>query len=162
MLKKVLMASTVIFLLAGCSDDASSSVQKSEAQKSSKPKNEVAKSEANINKVVEDSEAKEVVASVTLGAVADEVASVVDDAVVVIDTAKLYVACAGCHGVAGEKAALGKSQIIKGWSEEKTMQALKGYQDGSYGGAMKGLMKGQVDGKSDAELEALAKMIAGF
>lgn len=159
MLKKVLMASTVILLLAGCSDDASSSVQKSEAQKSSKPKNEVAKSEANINKVVEDSKAKEVVASATLGAVADEVARVVDDAV---DTTKLYVACAGCHGVAGEKAALGKSQIIKGWSEEKTMQALKGYQDGSYGGAMKGLMKGQVDGKSDAELEALAKMIAGF
>jgi len=37
--------------------------------------------------------------------------------------------------------------------------SLKGYKDGSYGGAMKGLMKGQVAKYSDAELEAFAQTI---
>lgn len=70
--------------------------------------------------------------------------------------------CAGCHGAAGEKAALGKSQVIKGWPVEKTVAALKGYKDGSYGGAMKGVMKGQVARLSDADIDALAKQIAAF
>ena len=71
-------------------------------------------------------------------------------------------ACAGCHGANGEKAALGKSQIIKGWPVEKSVEALKGYKDGSYGGAMKGVMKGQVARLSDADIEDLAKQIAAF
>lgn len=70
--------------------------------------------------------------------------------------------CAGCHGAAGEKPALGKSQVIKGWPVEKTVAALKGYKDGSYGGAMKGVMKGQVARLSDGDIEALAKQIAAF
>lgn len=31
------------------------------------------------------------------------------------DGATLFKACAACHGASAEKAALGKSQIIKGW-----------------------------------------------
>ena len=69
-------------------------------------------------------------------------------------------ACAGCHGANGEKAALGKSQIIKGWDVAKTTAALKGYKDGSYGGAMKGVMKGQVARLSDADIQALAEHIS--
>ena len=70
--------------------------------------------------------------------------------------------CAACHGAAGEKPALGKSQIIKGWAVEKTVAALNGYKDGSYGGAMKGVMKGQVARLSDADIQDLATQISKF
>lgn len=74
----------------------------------------------------------------------------------------LYKPCAGCHGANAEKAALGKSQIIKGWDVAKTTAALKGYKNGSYGGAMKGVMKGQVATLDDAKIAELAKYIAGL
>lgn len=78
------------------------------------------------------------------------------------DGAAIYKACAGCHGANGEKAALGKSQIIKGWDVAKTELALKGYKDGSYGGAMKGVMKGQVARLSDADIKAVSEHIASL
>jgi len=71
-----------------------------------------------------------------------------------------YAKCAGCHGANGEKAALGKSKIIKDMSKAEFISALKGYKDGSYGGPMKGLMKGQVATLSDADMEAIAGKIA--
>lgn len=73
-----------------------------------------------------------------------------------------YASCAGCHGADGSKKALGKSASIKGWSADKTIAALKGYKDGSYGGAMKGVMKGQVAKLSDADIADLAAQIAKF
>ncbi len=76
------------------------------------------------------------------------------------DGAALYKKCAGCHGANGEKAALGKSQVIKGWEESKTVTALKGYKDGTYGGVMKGVMKGQVASLNDEQIESIAKFIA--
>lgn len=75
------------------------------------------------------------------------------------DGADIYKKCAGCHGVNAEKKALGKSQVIKGWDASKTIAALKGYKDGTYGGPMKALMKGQVASLKDAEIEAVAKYI---
>ncbi len=75
------------------------------------------------------------------------------------DGADIYKKCAGCHGTTGEKKALGKSAAIKGWEAKKTVAALKGYKDGTYGGAMKGLMKGQVSSLDDAQIEAVAKFI---
>ena len=75
------------------------------------------------------------------------------------DGAALYKACAACHGASGEKKALGKSEVITGWEASKTVAALNGYKDGTYGGAMKGLMKGQVKALDDAQIEALAKYI---
>ncbi|MCK9490628.1 MAG: c-type cytochrome [Sulfurimonas sp.] len=75
------------------------------------------------------------------------------------DGAALYKSCVACHGASGEKKALGKSEVITGWEASKTIAALKGYQDGTYGGAMKGLMKGQVKSLDDAQIEALAKHI---
>jgi cytochrome c len=80
--------------------------------------------------------------------------------VVAADGASLFNKCAGCHGTTGEKKALGKSAIIKGWDTEKTVAALKGYKDGTYGAAMKGLMKGQVASMDDAQIESVAKYIA--
>jgi len=79
---------------------------------------------------------------------------------VAADGASLYKKCAGCHGVNGEKKALNKSKVITGWSADKTIAALKGYKDGSYGGPMKGLMKGQVATYSDADIEKVAAHVA--
>ena len=68
-------------------------------------------------------------------------------------------ACVGCHGANFEKAALGKSKIVKDMTKENIVAALKGYKDGSYGGAMKGVMKGQVAALSDADIDAIATQI---
>ncbi len=70
--------------------------------------------------------------------------------------------CASCHGASAEKSALGKSQIIKGWDVAKVEAALKGYKNGSYGGAMKGVMKGQVMRLSDTDIADLAQQISKF
>jgi len=72
-----------------------------------------------------------------------------------VDTA----ACIGCHGANFEKVALGKSKIVKDMSKADIITALKGYKDGSYGGAMKGVMKGQADKLSDADIETIATQI---
>ncbi len=76
--------------------------------------------------------------------------------------AALYKKCAGCHGAKGEKKALGKSKVIGGTAAADTVKALKGYKDGSFGGAQKGLMKGQVATLSDADIEALGAYIEGL
>ena len=70
-------------------------------------------------------------------------------------------ACAGCHGQHFEKVAMGKSKVVKDMSEADILISLKGYKDGTYGGAMKGLMKGQVANLSDADMAAMAKSIKG-
>jgi len=91
-------------------------------------------------------------------------ATKVEESVVIaeVDGSVLYKTCASCHGQNGEKQALNKSQIIKGWESSKTVAALKGYKDGTYGGAMKAMMKGQVAKLSDAEIAAVAKHISGL
>lgn len=76
------------------------------------------------------------------------------------DGAALYKKCASCHGAQGEKPALGKSKIIKDLSAAQITTALKGYKDGSYGGAQKALMKGQVASLNDAQIDALAAHIS--
>jgi cytochrome c553 len=70
-----------------------------------------------------------------------------------------YKACVGCHGQNFEKAALGKSKIVKDMSADEVKVALHGYKDGSYGGPMKGLMKGQVTTLSDADIEEIAAKV---
>jgi cytochrome c553 len=79
------------------------------------------------------------------------------------DGAALFAKCAGCHGQKGEKAALGKSAIIKGQDAAKTVEELNGYKAGTldkYG--MSTLMKGQVASMSDADIKAVADYIAGL
>ena len=78
------------------------------------------------------------------------------------DGAALFKKCVSCHGASAEKAALGKSQVIKGWDAAKTVEALKGYKAGTYGGPMKTVMKGQVAALSDADMQALGDYIAGL
>jgi cytochrome c553 len=76
--------------------------------------------------------------------------------------ADLYSKCASCHGSMGEKKALGKSKVINTMTEEEIVIALKGYKDGSYGGAMKGLMKGQVSKLADNDISTLAAHITNL
>lgn len=76
-----------------------------------------------------------------------------------VNGAKLFASCVSCHGQKAEKKALGQSQIIAGWEKQKTIDALHGYKNDTYGGAMKGIMKGQVTSKSDEDIEALATYI---
>jgi len=45
-------------------------------------------------------------------------------------------------------------------SKEEIVTALKGYKDGSYGGAMKALMKGQVAAYDDTQIETVSAFIA--
>ncbi|WP_345993088.1 c-type cytochrome [Sulfurimonas sp. HSL-1716] len=75
------------------------------------------------------------------------------------DGAAVYKKCAGCHGAKGEKHALGKSKIINTFTKSEIVAAIKGYQDGTYGGAMKGVMKGQVKNMSEADIKAVADLI---
>ena len=75
------------------------------------------------------------------------------------DGKALYTKCVACHGVKAEKKALNKGQIIQGWDKAKLVASMKGYKDGSYGGAMKGLMKGQLATYDDAKIEAVAEYI---
>jgi len=75
----------------------------------------------------------------------------------------LYTKCASCHGAKGEKPALGKSQVIAGWKEAKTLEALKGYKAGTRNTkGMGALMKGQTAALNDKDMKALAKYIAAL
>lgn len=182
--------SVATLLLVGCSDNKQNSntaqntptqnVIKEEVKKSATEIKDEAKTVVNeakdaVTNIKEELETKvqEAQNSQVASDIKDDASKVIqdvsskaqeikDEATSSLDGAKLFVSCAGCHGTNAQNAALGKSQIIKGWDEAKTLEALKGYKDGSYGGAMKGMMKSQVDNKSDEELEALAKYIANL
>jgi cytochrome c553 len=77
-----------------------------------------------------------------------------------VDAAVLFTKCAGCHGMKGEKHALGQSNVIAGQSKEELVKKIEGYQKGTYGGAMKGLMAGQVKNLTPEEVDALADYIS--
>ncbi|DAB31860.1 MAG TPA: cytochrome C [Sulfurospirillum sp. UBA11407] len=87
------------------------------------------------------------------------VATLFATALMANDGAALYKKCAVCHGAMGEKKALGKSEVIAGWDAQKIEQSLKGYQDGSYGGALKGTMKAQVKGLNEEQIKTLSAYI---
>jgi len=79
------------------------------------------------------------------------------------DGGALFQKCAACHGAKGEKAALGKSEVIAGWKSDKVLDALKGYKAGTRNTkGMGALMKGQTAALSDADMKALADHIAGL
>lgn len=100
-------------------------------------------------------------ASTLVSSVKDSTAYLVESVIPdKIDGKALYASCIGCHGANGEKKALGKSAAIQGWNAQKTMDALNGYSDGSYGGALKSMMKSQADKLTRAEKEAIAEHIS--
>ena len=75
------------------------------------------------------------------------------------DGATAYKKCSSCHGANGEKAALGKSKIIKDMTKDDFIASMKGYQDGTYGGAQKALMVAQVKDMSEETIKEIADLI---
>jgi len=148
---KIILSTVVALFLLGCGESKSTS---HEVKNEVTPKNEVVKTVVVAEKKVAPKQQKVVVAEkkVTPAKTKETDAKV--------DGAQLFSACAGCHGVHGEKKALGKSQVIGGWEASTVVTVLKGYKEGTYGGAMKAVMKGQASKLSSAEIDALAKHIA--
>ncbi|MDR0666414.1 MAG: c-type cytochrome [Campylobacteraceae bacterium] len=75
---------------------------------------------------------------------------------------KLFMTCMPCHGAKAEKSAVNKSQIINKWSKEQILNALKGYKDGTYGGAFKAQMIPTAKRLSDADMEELSAYIVNL
>jgi cytochrome c553 len=74
--------------------------------------------------------------------------------------ADVYEKCVVCHGKTGERVALGgKSKVIKDMSKADIVASLKGYQDGTYGGAMKAMMVQHTKDLTAADIEAIANQI---
>ncbi|MFT7859940.1 MAG: c-type cytochrome [Sulfurimonas sp.] len=178
---KIVLSTVLALFLLGCSDEqkqttttetVATATQKVEKQAAPEIKAEAPKAETAVveEKVQEetpkvDAPKEETVVAETqkvVEEVKETVTKEVKEAVAEtsIDGGQLFAKCAACHGQNGEKPALGKSKVIKGWSEEKVLNALHGYKDGTYGGAMKGVMKSQVGSYSEDELKVLAKHIS--
>ena len=75
---------------------------------------------------------------------------------------QLFAKCISCHGPFAEKSALSRSQIIRGWNQEKIINALNGYKDDSYGGEMKQIMKSQIGSYSQEEIKRVAEYISNL
>ncbi len=163
--KELLMALSVsVLLLGGCVDSSTGAAaradmegsdgHKAEAKvekKAEAPKAEK-KAETAVKKEAKAEVAKKEEPKVQENAPAEEKKA---PATAEVNTAT----CAGCHGANFENHAMGKSKIVKDMTKADIITALKGYKDGSYGGAMKGVMKGQADPLNDAQIEAIANKI---
>ncbi|WP_295013708.1 c-type cytochrome [Sulfuricurvum sp.] len=137
------------FLLIGCSD--------------SKPTEAPATSEMTAPIEVNQTASIETNASVSTPPVTATPSAPVAVETAAIDASALFAQkCVSCHGAKGEKSALNKSQIIANFSEAQVKEALKGYQNGTYGKEMKALMQGQAKGLNDAQIDALAKYISAL
>ncbi|HEX5329996.1 c-type cytochrome [Sulfuricurvum sp.] len=135
------------FLLIGCSD--------------SKPTEAPVTSETTAPIEVNQTASIETNASVSTPPVTATPSTPVAVETAAIDASALFAQkCVSCHGAKAEKAALNKSQIIANFNEAQVKEALKGYQNGTYGKEMKALMQGQAKGLNDAQIDALAKYIS--
>jgi len=70
-------------------------------------------------------------------------------------------ACAACHGQNFEKAAMGKSKVVKDMTHAEIEASLLSYKNtpGFGHSPMKGAMAGQVKRFSDADLKAFSQTI---
>ena len=158
---KILISAALALFLVGCSSES-----KQEAKEvATQTKESVTQSvkEAKSEAVQKAQEIKSDV-SAKVEEVKKEVATKVEDVKQAVSTqtsaSTLYQPCAGCHGMDASKAALGKSQIIKGWDVKKIADALHGYKAGTYGREMKGLMAGQTSKLSDEDIKILSEYIS--
>jgi len=170
-MKLILSIALTLFLL-GCSDDEAVANRADEATKAAevvvkKAMQETQTAAAQTQNAVAD--VKKVVDETTKEAVAEikeatlEASLIVEEVVVsTVSGVDLYKACAGCHGQKAEKAALGKSQILQGWSAAKIAASLHGYKEGTYGGSTKALMNAQAAKLSDADIQAVSEYISGL
>src|SRR5574344_1282779 len=162
MKKGLIVVATSLLLFVGCTED------KKETKEQVAPKQEttqVVEKKAEEVKVEVKSEEKKVEEKVEPKAEpkveekSEEPKQVVE-ATTEISGEALFKTCASCHGLKGEKEALGKSQAITGWDKNRVIKALNGYKDGTYGGVMKNLMKTHVETKTPEQIEVLADYIS--
>ena len=152
MKKGIAVVATSLLLFVGCAED------KKEAKEQVTPKQEVTQNveekakEVKTEVKVEEKKVEE--------AKSEEPKQVNETASNELNAETLFKTCASCHGLKGEKEALGKSQVITGWDKDRVIKALNGYKDGSYGGVMKNLMKTHVETKTPEQIEVLADYIS--
>ena len=152
MKKGIAIVATSLLLFVGCTED------KKEAKEQVTPKQEVTQNveekakEVKTEVKVEEKKAEE--------AKSEEPKQANETASNDLNAETLFKTCASCHGLKGEKEALGKSQVITGWDKDRVIKALNGYKDGSYGGVMKNLMKTHVETKTPEQIEVLADYIS--
>ena len=152
MKKGIAVVATSLLLFVGCTEE------KKETQEQVTPKQEVTQNveekakEVKTEVKVEEKKAEE--------AKSEEPKQVNETASNELNAETLFKTCASCHGLKGEKEALGKSQVITGWDKDRVIKALNGYKDGSYGGVMKNLMKTHVETKTPEQIEVLADYIS--
>ena len=152
MKKGIAIVATSLLLFVGCTED------KKEAKEQVAPKQEVTQNveekakEVKTEVKVEEKKAEE--------AKSEEPKQANETASNELNAETLFKTCASCHGLKGEKEALGKSQVITGWDKDRVIKALNGYKDGSYGGVMKNLMKTHVETKTPEQIEVLADYIS--
>ena len=152
MKKGIAIVATSLLLFVGCTED------KKEAKEQVTPKQEVTQNveekakEVKTEVKVEEKKVEE--------AKSEEPKQVNETASNELNAETLFKTCASCHGLKGEKEALGKSQVITGWDKDRVIKALNGYKDGSYGGVMKNLMKTHVETKTPGQIEVLADYIS--
>jgi len=70
-----------------------------------------------------------------------------------------YQKCVSCHGVNGEKEAIGTSRAINTLSQEEVKNALTGYANDTYGGKFKNLKRGMARTLSKEDIDALSVYI---
>jgi cytochrome c553 len=73
---------------------------------------------------------------------------------------KVFKRCIPCHGAKANLNAVGKSQDISKWSEESIANSLKGYKDGTYGGAMKATMTSLLKTLNQQDITDVASYIS--
>lgn len=163
----ILLSVAVSLLLLGCSEEKSNEVEK-KIEKSVEVVEEKIeiieeKTEAIEEEVEQKAEVVEEEVEQKVEVIKEEAQALKAEVVAVVEQktgADIYKTCASCHGQKAEKVAMGKSQVIQGWDEDKIVAALKGYKDGSYGGVMKTLMKGQASKLSDEDMKRVAEYIS--
>jgi cytochrome c553 len=156
MKKGIAIVATSLLLFVGCTED------KKEAKEQVTPKQEVTQNvEEKAKEVKTEVKVEEKKAEEAKQAKIEQKAEQVNEtASNELNAETLFKTCASCHGLKGEKEALGKSQVITGWDKDRVIKALNGYKDGSYGGVMKNLMKTHVETKTPEQIEVLADYIS--
>lgn len=154
MKKQIILMAALTLVLTACGQDAEKAVDSGKAVvETGKAVVEKGKSVVESGeKAVE--EVKEIIAPKTEAPVAEKTAGV--------DGKAVYGACAGCHGAQGEKKALSVGAVIAGQSKDDLVMKMKGYKDGSYGGAMKATMAPMLANLNDDEIAAVAEYISSM
>lgn len=147
---KIIGCVVLALLLVGCSEDAKKEV----------------KQVKEVEKVSEVKQVKEKTVLTPQAVVAQKVLAPasttkeVEKVVASVDAKDLFKSCSACHGLNGEKPALGKSKLIQGWSAAKVTKALNEFKNGTYDSPTKKIMKSNASRLNDEQIKILSDYIS--